>query len=181
MKISLIVALIAFVASMTSLYVGIMQNRKTRFINTITSERIKWMEKLRSQISSYCSLCWHYSVFDNKGRRGESIEMQAEIDKTGTMIRLLLNPSESAAVVIIDRIKHMRTLIFKTDIVELLREMEDLTVDSQNLLKQTWEEIKEEARKGNLKHSSLLRKILEKFDVGKYMIKKWDLIIKWIG
>lgn len=152
MEVSLIVALIAFIASMISLYVGIIQNRKTRFINTITSERIKWMEKLRSQISSYCSLCWHYSVSYHRSGKETSIKIQAEIDKTGTLIRLLLNPSEPAAVVIIDRIKQMRRLIFKTDIGELLHEIEDLTVDSQNLLKQTWDENKEEARTGNLKH-----------------------------
>lgn len=151
--VTLIVALIAFSASMISLYVGIIQNRKTRFINIITSERIKWMEKLRTEISLYCSLCWHYSVSYYDKASGEiSIKMQARIDRTGTTIQLLLNRKEPQAKKIIDRIKHMRSLIHKKDIGLLLTEIDNLTIESQDLLKEIWEEVKKESIYGNLKH-----------------------------
>ncbi len=36
-------------------------SRRTSFINTVTSERVKWIEKLRENISTFCGLTYTWS------------------------------------------------------------------------------------------------------------------------
>ena len=37
-------------------------SRRTAFINTVTAERVKWIEKLRENISEFCGLTYTWSL-----------------------------------------------------------------------------------------------------------------------
>ena len=54
--------------------------RRTAFINTVTTERVRWIEKLRDNISAFCGLThtWRRSEWDNKT---EELKLLKQIDK----------------------------------------------------------------------------------------------------
>jgi len=65
--------------------------QRTTFINTVTSQRIMWIEQLRQDISKFSGLThsWHFSEME--GKAGEERILQ-EIDRLRHVIRLRLNP-----------------------------------------------------------------------------------------
>ena len=130
-------------------------NKKTAFINTVTSERVKWLDKLRHNISSFCGLTytWTRSLHEEQGEKAKLLE---KIDKLRFLIRLQLNPKVEDGQPNTD--KKIEDLIAKipelTDISyreELDIAMNDLIVESQTLLKNEWDKVKEESKVGDLK------------------------------
>ncbi|SNT10961.1 VanZ like family protein [Anaerovirgula multivorans] len=67
---------------------------KTKYIDTITMERIKWLKKLRVDISRFSGLTsfWVKTLSHSDGK--ESHELLKEIDILRVMIKLRLNPAE---------------------------------------------------------------------------------------
>ena len=130
-------------------------NKKTSFINTVTSERVKWLDKLRHNISSFCGLThtWTRSEHDNPS---EEAMLLKEIDKLRYLIRLQLNPKDINGQPNTD--KKIEALIAKipqlTDVSfreELDAAMEELIIESQFLLKEEWDKVKLESKNGDLK------------------------------
>jgi len=130
-------------------------NKKTTFINTVTSERVKWLDKLRQNISSFCGLTytWTRSLHEEPKEEARLLE---EIDKLRFLIRLQLNPQDVNGEPNVD--KKIEILIAKipelTDISfrdELDSAMEDLIIQSQTLLKDEWDKVKLESKNGDLK------------------------------
>lgn len=130
-------------------------NKKTSFINTVTSERVKWLDKLRKNISDFCGLThtWTRAQIQDSP---EATEILAEIDKLRYLIRLQLNPKRVDGKSNID--KKIEDLIDKipdlTDNVhreELNKAMKELITLSQKLLKDEWEKVKSESKLGALK------------------------------
>src|SRR5271167_314603 len=91
--------IIAFSGIIFTLLLGIFNafqnyqnSKRTTFINTVTSERVKWIEKLRQSISTFCGLAHYWRFSTEPG----SIEQRAkieEIDKLRHLIALQLNPN----------------------------------------------------------------------------------------
>src|SRR3546814_5274716 len=68
-------------------------NRRTTFINTVTSERVKWIEKLRENISIFCGLTYTWSMSRVEGKP-EASEYLKQIDKLRHLIRSEEHTSE---------------------------------------------------------------------------------------
>ena len=131
-------------------------SKKTAFINTVTNERVKWLDKLRINISTFTGLThtWTRSS-DNDSK--DSKRILEEIDKLRYLIRLQLNPKTIENQPNVD--KRIEELLLKipelTDPTErknLTEAIEKLIVNSQELLKNEWDKVKEEAKKGELKN-----------------------------
>ena len=130
-------------------------NKKTAFINTVTSERVKWLDKLRDNISRFCGLthAWTRSKIQDTPKE---IEILSEIDTVRYLIRLQLNPKFENGQPNVDK-----------QIEDLIAEIPNLTDDrrrdeldaainrlietSQSLLKVEWEKVKSEAKSGDLR------------------------------
>lgn len=135
-------------------------NKKTAFINTVTSERVKWLDKLRHNISSFCGLTHTWTRSLHNGH-SEEFRLLEEIDKLRYLIRLQLNPKDN-----IDgqpntdkRIEALITeipqLTDESDRKKLDQATEDLILESQSLLKEEWDKVKLESKSGDLNSSTI--------------------------
>jgi len=130
-------------------------NKKTSFINTVTSERVKWLDKLRKNISDFCGLT-HTWTRSNVQGTPEELRILEEIDKLRYLIRLQLNPKivngePNADKQIEELIAEIPNLTDISERNELDSAMNDLIIISQVLLKEEWEKVKEESKKGDIK------------------------------
>ena len=67
-------------------------SRRTAFINTVTAERVKWIERLRDNLSKFCSLVLTWNALEGLGAPA-SAEQMKEIIRLQYVIRLQLNPA----------------------------------------------------------------------------------------
>ena len=124
-------------------------SRRTMFINTVTSQRVKWIEQLRQDISTFCGLThtWCFSALEGKPQAHEVLK---EIDRLRHVIRLRLNPSGTHDQKIESLIEQVPKLTHETQRKELLKALEDLTLTTQLLLKEEWEKVKAESKHGDV-------------------------------
>ena len=127
-------------------------SKKTAFINTVTSERIKWMEKLRYNISEFCGLSynWFMATPEEQGASQENIE---KLDKLRHLIRLQLNPNDEHDKKIENLIHEIPHFTDKSKEKEFKEKINELIEQSQHLLKLEWERVKDESRRGDLKEN----------------------------
>ena len=139
-------------------------SRRTAFINTVTVERVKWIEKLRKNISNFCGLTYNWSVskLEDTERGNKNVE---EIDKLRHLIRLQLNPDGELDKKIEEIIERIPDLTDETEKVQLKAELNNLVTTTQELLKVEWEKVKAESKRGDLKENEhCFAPILEKMN-----------------
>ncbi len=126
-------------------------SRRTNFINTVTSQRVKWIEQLRQDISAFSGLV-HTWYFSAQGKPQE-YEVVKEIDRLRHVIRLRLNPAGEHDRRIEALLEEIPKLTAAVDADKLTAALNELTVESQRLLKEEWEKVKDEAERGKLKRA----------------------------
>ncbi|MED1063236.1 hypothetical protein P4T80_13545 [Bacillus licheniformis] len=149
-------------------------NRKTLFVNAITSERVKWMTLLKELLSEYLTLICTYER--NKPRQGEqNLDFLKELLRLEYRIKLHLNYKGEKDKEIMYQIERANK-----DIIDYYNSIEAMDVIDENLhkrinviiekistvsrqyLKEEWERVKEEAEKGNLKKEKFINRIKNK-------------------
>ena len=148
--------IVTFLAVIANLVVAFQNSRDirrnlvtTKYIDTITSERIKWMEKLRSDISKFAGLThfWVFSIDDKQSK--EAMAVMNEIDNLRYLIQLRLNPAGEYDKQIIKLIKDIPDLAStKGDVSLLHKAIEELINTSQKMLKAEWTRVKAESIAG---------------------------------
>lgn len=141
--------LLTFIVGVWNLLNNYKISRKTTFINTVTAERVKWIEQLRQDISSFSGLTHTWCFSELKGKPEEN-EVLKEVDRLRHVIRLRLNPEGEHDQKIEELIRRIPKLTHISNREELGQALEELTVTTQLLLKNEWEKVKEEAKAGDL-------------------------------
>lgn len=138
---------LTFTIGIFNLVVTFRNVRKTTFINSVTSSRIKYIQELRESISRFCALTHSYSNRISKLSYEQYWELHKESDTLKFLIRLYLNPEDdywdSRIISLIDE------LMLKTD-KDPTKTINDLVTITQYLLKLEWEGAKRESEKGIL-------------------------------
>jgi hypothetical protein len=137
----------SFFVGTVGLVISLRNSRKTIFINSITSSRIKYIQDIRNSISEYCGLFYRYKVlYDNDPKlSNEKIDILKSLDKLKYQIILYLNPEDKIwDNKIIGLIETIRKDIGK-DQEQNIKKLIRLT---QYLLKLEWEGAKLESKKG---------------------------------
>ena len=140
---------LTFALGVWNLVVSYRNTRRASFINTVTSQRVKWIEQLRQDISSFSGLTYTWCASDLEGKPQE-LDMLKEIDRLRHVIRFRLNPEgthDRRIEALIDEIPKYTHVIQRE---KLLKALNDLAVTTQLLLKEEWEKVKQEAEYGNL-------------------------------
>ena len=130
-----------------NLWVNHKANRRTTFVNTVTSQRIKWVEQLRQDIGAFSGLAYHWSC-TNIEDEGEKRKIIVELDRLRYVIRLRLNPEGTQDKKIERLVESIARVSENQDAVTKI--LEELTVASQALLKEEWEKVKAESEYGPL-------------------------------
>lgn len=140
-----------FALSVWNLVVNNRNSQKASFINTVTSQRVKWIEQLRQDIAAYCSLLQSVAYADAEVQDPlKRAELLREIDRLKHVILLRLNPDPDATS---DRRiqEFMRVVQKQTQTPsDLETTLGSLIIETQNLIKVEWEKVKDEAEKGRL-------------------------------
>jgi hypothetical protein len=164
--VTLIGIIFTFFVGATGLIIGIINSRKTTFINAITSSRIKYIQDIRNSISEYCGLFYRYKILlDNDPKlSNEKLEVLKSIDKLKYQIMLYLNPEDDLwDNKIIALIEDLRLKINENP----EKQIKDLISITQYLLKLEWEGAKLESRKGLV--SDKEKKYLNEKYLNKYL------------
>jgi hypothetical protein len=141
---------LTFALGVWNIYQNYQNTRRTSFINTVTSERVKWIAHVRETISRFCGLTYHWAVSPQLQGTSGGEDVLREIDTLRHLIPLQLNPDgelERDIVRLVVEIPHA-TDPKKTDLLwELL---DKLILKTQLMLKEEWEKVKDEAEHGRL-------------------------------
>ena len=129
---------------------GYYATRKASFINTVTAQRVLWIEQMRQDVSTFVGLTHTWAMSSLEGTPPEP-EMLKEIDRLRHVIRLRLNPDDTPDRDIAKLVKRIPVLTHESQREELLESLEALTIATQEMLKVEWEKIKAESKDGDLK------------------------------
>lgn len=141
--------LLTFIIGIWNLASNYRASRRTSFINTVTSQRVKWIEQLRQDIAAFCGLTYTWCFSDIEGKP-EEYEILREIDKLRHVIRLRLNPTGEYDQRIEALIVSIPDLTHISQREKLKQALNDLTSVTQCLLKEEWEKVKSESKRGDL-------------------------------
>lgn len=160
---------LTFIAGIANLIVILKNTRKTTFINSITSSRIKYIQELRNTIAELCSLVTSYKLRAYKITKKEHFELLKQTNKLKYLIRLYLNPIDKYWD---NRMIELINQIIIKDKHDLQSKIDELIVITQFLLKLEWEVVKRESKKGILSDSEK-KEIYDKYvELHKNYIKK---------
>lgn len=142
------------VSAMISALIAFVTSRKTLYVNAVTVERSKWIEKLRGNLASYSAVA--HGVFyqaqneewtEATARSPEYFALLRELQNLRSVLKLQLNPKgeiDQNIIILVDRIYELsRAWTFGSQLAEAERL---LVLHAQFLLKAEWEKVKSEAR-----------------------------------
>ena len=138
---------LTFVVSVYNAYKTFMNGKKTTFINTVTASRIKWIESLRTDMSTFTGLVYAFT-WANKEDEKNIQEIVFKANCLGDKIRLSLNSRGEREKSILKLLAELSSNISNA---EVLKDRYDkLIVETQILLKEEWERVKKESIVGDL-------------------------------
>jgi len=170
---AVIVAFIAMIGALAGVVTSYFVAGRTVYINSITAERSKWIEKLRTNIATYSGLLAELSftlleqkLLSEKGSGSASmvINVLTKINNIASVVQLQLNPWNE-----IDKnlLRLIDSVVIRDGTDHLLVDRADklLIAHSQWLLKAEWEKVKYEAHGGVYRwwHNDDDKKRLEKY------------------
>lgn len=140
-----------------NLFYNFVLNRRTSFINTVTSERVKWIGKLRENISTFVGLThyWFVSKHDVDQQKVEDILRELRVLRYH--ITLQLNPKPDAVIdkKIMQLVRDIPDSAAKPETSVLLASLDELISEGQQLLKAEWDKVKRESQRGMLADTPL--------------------------
>jgi hypothetical protein len=138
--------LVTFVLGIANLIYNFRSSRRTAFVNAVTSERVKWIAKVRANFSTLMALTdkWMFN------RPQDGAELMREIAQLKFEISLQLNPEDDRDMDLerlLDRLPNRHQSMTEEEFF-ILRDL--IKRSSRELLKREWEKVKAESIHGNL-------------------------------
>ena len=140
--------LVTLALGLINLYFNLRGAKRSSFINTVTSERVKWITKVRENMSTLCALCDQWMLHKTQASAPDLLK---QIEAKKNEIRLQLNPNDPEdkdIARLLDRLPSWTQSMTP----EAYRELQELLVGAtQVMLKREWDKVKDEAVGGNLR------------------------------
>ena len=142
--------ILTFIIGLGNILYNIRTSKRTTYINAVTSERVKWINSLRENVSKYVGLTYHWVISDIEEDSDDSKEILKEIDQVRILIQLQLNPNEVLGEKIISLINTVSDQTHESQKEKLKKSLISMVSAVQALLKEEWDKVKDEAENGRL-------------------------------
>jgi hypothetical protein len=129
--------------SMANLVYSIVNNRKTIFVNTVTTSRLKWISSLRDKVSEYIAVSAQFA--GPKENLGDPGALSLRRDTLHHQIALHLNPRDPEDQKILQLTDHVSELIANNKIDKLPTTTLMLRKATADYLKKEWNRVKKES------------------------------------
>lgn len=143
--------LLTFILGFWNLVYNFRNSKRTTFINTVTSERVKWIQNVRETIATLCGRTYYWLMTQDELSKEESNQVRKELDELRLLVKLHLNPMAKKDIDImnlIDEIPKYTGLQYEKEMKKLLA---DIVLKSQYLLKGEWDKVRNESIHGDLR------------------------------
>jgi hypothetical protein len=143
---------VTFMLGVGNLIYNILLTRRTTFINTVTSERVKWINNVRENISKFVGLNHHWFVLKHDIDKAKIDEITRDLRVLRYYIKLQLNPRPEAMIdkKIMEIVDEIADKTSTYDVLKLHEMLNSLISSGQELLKAEWDKVKREAQRGAL-------------------------------
>ncbi len=135
---------VTFVVSVANLIYSLRNNRRTTFVNTVTTSRLKWIDSLRDKVSEFIAVTTRLSGPPLPSNDSRVLLLQR--DTLLHQIALHLNPDDPEDQKIRVLVDHMRDLTENgapnNELSAALAKLRDAT---GKYLKKEWNRVKEES------------------------------------
>lgn len=118
---------------------------RTQYINTITSERIKWINSIRENVSEFCGKARFLAYWGDESP-DEKKDRIKELNYLFNLIRLQLNPKGEADQKIFNVLKAITGVASPNSVEAYCKKEEELVTLVQEYLKTEWDRVKKEAK-----------------------------------
>jgi hypothetical protein len=126
-------------------------SKRTTFINTVTSERLKWIHETRDAISTLCGRTYYWVMTQDQISPEESNNVRKEIDKLKLLVKLYLNPKSNKDINIMKLIDKIPEYTDRHRAEEMKKLLKNIVSKSQFLLKDEWDKARDESVSGDLR------------------------------
>ncbi|MFN7140776.1 MAG: hypothetical protein ACK4UN_15675 [Limisphaerales bacterium] len=143
---------LTFAVGVWNLVLNYRTARQTRFINTITTERVKWMHEVKVNVSDLCGSVhsWMLMYAQQQTPNKDAEELLKKIDRLRYQIPLILNPEKPAEKTVEDAVSAIPRITNNADVTQLQDALNDLTEKTRKLLREEWKIVKREVLTGKL-------------------------------
>ena len=115
--------LLTFLLGVLNLVYNFRNSKRTTFINTVTAERVKWIQNTREAISTLCGRTHYWLMTQDEISLEESNQVRKEVDKLRQLVKLQLNPKaekDTELMDLIDEIPKYTDKHYEKEMKELL-------------------------------------------------------------
>ena len=150
--VTLIGIALTFLVAVLNLIYSITNNKKTRYVNTVTTSRMKWIDSLRDKVSAFIAVT--IRLLNPEWVKREPDEVSLLIRERDTLMQqiiLHLNPDDPVDQALKGMVKQVfgQTArgVYSDDLATLLIQLRDATAA---YIKKEWEKVKKESQEGQL-------------------------------
>ncbi len=139
---------VTLVLGLVNLYFNLRAAKRTSFINTVTSERVKWIAKVRQNVSSMCALCDQLILHPNHQPMPDVLR---QVEQVKSELRLQLNPNDPEDKEIERLLARLPSWNQSMSPDEYHKLQALVVTATQAMLKREWDKVKDEALSGDLR------------------------------
>jgi hypothetical protein len=143
--------LLTFLLGVWNLVYNFRNSKRTSFINTVTSERVKWIQNTREAISTLCGRTHYWVMTQDEISQEESNQVRKEVDKLRLLVKLQLNPKAEKDIEIMGLIDEIEKYTDKHHEKEIKELLGNIVKKSQFMLKEEWDKVRDESVHGDLR------------------------------
>jgi hypothetical protein len=132
-----------------NLVYSLRSNKRTTFVNTVTTSRLKWIDSLRDKVSEFIAVTERLLITSSPHVQNDAGALTLQRDMLLHQIVLHLNPHDSEDQRIKTLVDHVREPTNRSDFSkELSDSLIDLRDATADYLKKEWNRVKTESTEG---------------------------------
>jgi len=151
--------LLTFLLGAWNLVSNLRNSKRTTFINTVTSERVKWIQNMRESISTLCGRTYYWVMTQDELSPEDSNAVRKDVDRLRMLVKLQLNPKGTLDNELIRLVEEIPKVTHKLHETQLKSLLDEIVRKSQLLLKEEWDKVRDESIHGDLRRRGFFKRL----------------------